>query len=144
VDRVGDTFRWKSENVSTNEVGEIINGHEQVNFCNVYGVEIPKADGRAGMASLVLVDGTDALDVKSFSAYVNEHLPSYARPVFLRIQRELDTTGTFKLVKGELRKEAYNLDMVSDPIYVLKPRSDTYELLDKEYAAVLRAGEAGY
>jgi citronellyl-CoA synthetase len=144
VDRVGDTFRWKSENVSTNEVGEIINGHEQVNFCNVYGVEIPKADGRAGMASLVLVDGTDALDVTSFSAYVNEHLPSYARPVFLRIQRELDTTGTFKLVKGELRKEAYNLDLVSDPIYVLKPRSDTYELLDNEYAAVLRAGEAGY
>lgn len=144
VDRVGDTFRWKSENVSTNEVGEIINGHPQVNFCNVYGVEIPKADGRAGMAALVLAEGVDALDVKSFSAYVNEHLPAYARPVFLRIQRELDTTGTFKLVKGELRKQGYDLDQVSDPVYVLKPRSDTYELLDREYAAVLRAGEAGY
>ena len=144
VDRVGDTFRWKSENVSTNEVGEIINGHPQIDFCNVYGVEIPKADGRAGMAALVLAEGIDTLDVQSFSRFVNEHLPAYARPVFLRIQRELDTTGTFKLVKGELRKQGYDLDQVSDPVYVLKPRSDTYELLDREYAAVLRAGEAGY
>jgi len=85
-----------------------------------------------------------ALDLDSFSAFVNEHLPAYARPVFLRIQRELDTTGTFKLVKGELRKQGYDLDLVSDPLYVLKPRSATYELLDKEYAAILRAGEAGY
>ena len=144
VDRIGDTFRWKSENVSTNEVGEIINGHPQIDFCNVYGVEIPKADGKAGMASLVLAPGVDALDIKSFSAYVNEHLPAYARPVFLRIQPELDTTGTFKMVKGELRKQGYDLDQVSDPIYVLKPRSDTYTLLDKEFADILRAGKAGY
>ena len=107
-------------------------------------MEIPKADGRAGMAALVLAEGVDTLDVQSFSRFVNEHLPAYARPVFLRIQRELDTTGTFKLVKGELRKQGYDLDQVSDPVYVLKPRSDTYELLDREYAAVLRAGEAGY
>lgn len=144
VDRVGDTFRWKSENVSTNEVGEIINGHPQIDFCNVYGVEIPKADGRAGMAALVLADGVDTLDAQSFSAFVNEHLPAYARPVFLRIQRELDTTGTFKLVKGDLRKQGYDLDQVSDVVYVLKPRSSTYELLDREFAAVLRAGDAGY
>ncbi len=144
VDRVGDTFRWKSENVSTNEVGEIINGHAQVDFCNVYGVEISKADGRAGMAALALSEGVATLDVKSFSAYVNEHLPSYARPVFLRIQRELDTTGTFKMVKGELRKEGYDLELVNDLIYVLKPRRDTYELLDATFAAILRAGEAGY
>lgn len=144
VDRVGDTFRWKSENVSTNEVGEIINGHPQIDFCNVYGVEIPKADGRAGMAALVLAAGVDTLDLESFSAYVNEHLPAYARPVFLRVQPELDTTGTFKMVKGELRKQGYDLDLVKDPIYVLKPRSDIYEPLDREFAAVLRAGEAGY
>jgi citronellyl-CoA synthetase len=56
----------------------------------------------------------------------------------------MDTTGTFKMVKGELRKAGYDLELVSDPIYVLKPRSDTYELLDKEYAALLRAGDAGY
>ena len=144
VDRVGDTFRWKSENVSTNEVGEIINAHTQIDFCNVYGVEIPKADGRAGMASLVLTEGLDTLDIESFSNHVNEHLPAYARPVFLRIQSEMDTTGTFKMVKGELRKEGYDLDQVNDLIFVLKPRSDTYVRLTEDFAAILKAGDAGY
>jgi citronellyl-CoA synthetase len=144
VDRVGDTFRWKSENVSTNEVGEIISGHPQIDFCNVYGVEIPRADGRAGMASLILADGVNSLDVQSFSAHVNEQLPAYARPVFLRIQPELDTTGTFKMVKGGLRKQAYDIEQVHDPIYVLKPHSKVYERLDAEFAAVLRAGDGGY
>lgn len=144
VDRVGDTFRWKSENVSTNEVGEVINAHAQIDFCNVYGVEIPKADGRAGMASMVLTEGLDTLDIESFSNYVNSHLPAYARPVFLRIQSELDTTGTFKMLKGELRKEAYDLDQVSDTIFVLKPRSDTYVRLEEDFAAILKAGDAGY
>ena len=144
VDRVGDTFRWKSENVSTNEVGEIINAHTQIDFCNVYGVEIPKADGRAGMASLVLTEGLDTLDIESFSNHVNEHLPAYARPVFLRIQSEMDTTGTFKMVKGELRKEGYDLDQVNDLIFILKPRSDTYVRLTEDFAAILKAGDAGY
>jgi citronellyl-CoA synthetase len=144
VDRVGDTFRWKSENVSTNEVGEIINGHSQIAFCNVYGVEVPGADGRAGMAALALADGVEELDLASFSAHVCTNLPAYARPVFLRIQRELDTTGTFKLVKGELRKQAYDLDQMEDSIYVMKPGSSRYEPLDKAFAAKIRAGKAGF
>jgi citronellyl-CoA synthetase len=144
VDRVGDTFRWKSENVSTNEVGEIINGHPQIAFCNVYGVEIPKADGRAGMAALALAEKVNKLDLASFSEHVNAQLPPYARPVFLRIQRELDTTGTFKLLKGELRKQAYDLQEVEDDLYVMKPGSKQYEPLDEAFAAKLRAGEGGY
>ena len=144
VDRVGDTFRWKSENVSTNEVGEILNGHPQIAFCNVYGVEVPGADGRAGMAALALADGVEELDLAGFSAHVCTSLPAYARPVFLRIQRELDTTGTFKLVKGELRKQAYDLDQVEDSIYVMKPGSSRYEPLDKAFAAKIRAGKAGF
>lgn len=144
VDRVGDTFRWKSENVSTNEVGEIINGHPQVDFCNIYGVEVPGADGKAGMASIVLAEGVEALDLQGFSAYVEEQLPAYARPVFLRIQSEIDTTGTFKMVKGDLRKEGYDLEQVSDPLYVLKPRSNSYEPLNADFAVTLRAGKGGY
>jgi len=144
VDRIGDTFRWKSENVSTNEVGEILNGHPQVAFCNVYGVEIPRADGRAGMAALVLADGVEALDIASFSAHVTNNLPTYARPVFIRIQQEPDTTGTFKLVKSELRRQGYDLDQVRDPLYVLQPRSEVYEPLDAAFAAVLQSGKAGY
>lgn len=144
VDRVGDTFRWKSENVSTNEVGEIINSHPQVAFCNVYGVEIPKADGRAGMAAIALADGVGQLDLASFSAHVTKELPAYARPVFLRIQRELDTTGTFKLVKGELRNQAYDLDQVQDELFVMKPGAQQYEPLDRAFATKLGAGEGGY
>ena len=144
VDRVGDTFRWKSENVSTNEVGEIINGHPQIAFCNVYGVEVPKADGRAGMAALALAEGSKELDLPGFSAYVCSNLPGYARPVFLRIQRELDTTGTFKLVKGELRSQGYDLQQVTDTVYVMKPGSSLYELLDADFAARIAAGTAGF
>jgi citronellyl-CoA synthetase len=144
VDRVGDTFRWKSENVSTSEVAEIINGHPQIALCNVYGVEIPKADGRAGMAALTLVDGAGKLDLTGLSTHVCQQLPAYARPVFLRVQRELDSTGTFKLVKGELRKQAYDLDVVTDPLYVLKPGASRYEPLDAGYAAKIRAGKAGF
>ncbi len=144
VDRVGDTYRWKSENVSTNEVGEILNGHPQVAMANVYGVAIPGADGKAGMASVVLGADVQAFDLESFSSYVESELPPYARPVFLRVQHELDTTGTFKLLKGDLRKQGYSLDEVTDPLYVMKPRATLYEPLDREFAAALAAGNAGY
>ncbi|MCR9277755.1 MAG: long-chain-acyl-CoA synthetase [Pseudomonadaceae bacterium] len=143
VDRVGDTFRWKSENVSTNEVGELINAHPQVEITNVYGVEIPGTDGRAGMAAIVPRPG-ESIDMASFSAHVNSELPAYARPVFIRLQNNLDLTGTFKLVKGELRNEAYDLDAVTDPIYVMKPGSDAYEPLTAEFVAELKAGNAGF
>lgn len=144
VDRVGDTYRWKSENVSTNEVGEVINGHHQVHLCNVYGVDVPGAEGKAGMAAVVLADGERDLDLESFSAYINAQLPTYARPVFLRIQKEIDTTGTFKMVKGQLRKEAYDTDVVQDALYVLKPGHEAYTPLDASFAAELRAGRGGY
>ena len=144
VDRVGDTFRWKSENVSTNEVGEIINSHPQVALCNVYGVEVAKADGRAGMAALTLADGVKELDLDSFSVHINRELPPYARPVFLRIKPEMDTTGTFKIVKGELRKQGYDLNRMEDPLYVMKPGASTYEPLDAGFHEKIRSGAAGY
>ena len=144
VDRVGDTFRWKSENVSTNEVGEVVNRHQQVHFCNVYGVEVPRADGRAGMAALVLDEGNEHLDIGDFSSFIARQLPAYARPVFLRIQRDIDTTGTFKMVKGELRKQGYDPELVGEPLYVMKPGTSAYEPLDAGYYATIRAGDAGF
>jgi citronellyl-CoA synthetase len=144
VDRVGDTFRWKSENVSTNEVGEIVNGFDGIKFCNVYGVEVPGADGRAGMAAVTLADGVDELELSSFSSHVTENLPVYARPVFIRVQPDIDVTGTFKMMKGDLKKQAYDLEQVEDPIFVMKPGSETYEPLDADFAAAIARGEGGY
>ena len=144
VDRIGDTFRWKSENVSTNEVGEILNQFPQVRFSNVYGVLVPGADGRAGMAALTLAEGVDSLDLVAFSEHVARELPSYARPVFLRIEREIDVTGTFKMVKGALRDEGYDLTRVTDPLFVLKPAATCYEPLDAAYADAIARGAAGF
>ena len=143
VDRVGDTFRWKSENVSTNEVGEILNGCDQVEFCNVYGVEVPKADGRAGMAAVRLAPGVAELDVDAFTQFVTSNLPAYARPVFLRIQPDIDVTATMKLLKRDLKKEGYDPALVNDPLYVLTPSAGRYQRLDAELHAAIRAGEAG-
>ena len=114
MDRVGDTFRWKSENVSTNEVGEIINAFHQIKFCNIYGVEIPGADGRAGMATITLNDDVADLDLNEFSNFVNSELPKYAVPIFLRIQSDIEVTGTFKMLKGDLREQGYDKDQFTD------------------------------
>jgi citronellyl-CoA synthetase len=144
VDRVGDTFRWKSENVSTNEVGEIVNGFEQVKFCNIYGVEIPKADGRAGMAAITLNDAEAELDLSAFSDYVRRELPNYAIPVFLRVQPDIDVTGTFKMLKGDLREQAYNIADFDDPVYVLKQGATEYSVLDGDFLKEIQNGTAGY
>jgi citronellyl-CoA synthetase len=144
VDRVGDTFRWKSENVSTNEVSELINGFPEVKFCNVYGVEIPGADGRAGMVAITLADGVQELDVDGLSRYVTDTLPAYARPVFVRVQPDIDVTGTFKMVKGDLRKQGYDLDQISDPLLVMKPGESAYVPLDEDFAGQIASGAAGY
>ena len=135
VDRVGDTFRWKSENVSTNEVGELINQHDDIIFTNVYGVEIPGADGRAGMAAIVLREGLDIQDmnINSISSHIRENLPGYARPIFLRLLSELPTTSTHKLQKNDLRDQAFHPEQVADRLFVLKPGEQIYSPLDSDY-----------
>jgi citronellyl-CoA synthetase len=144
VDRVGDTFRWKSENVSTNEVGEIINGFDQIKFCNVFGVEIPGADGRAGMASLTLNEDVKVLDLERFSAFIREALPSYAVPVFLRIDEDIDVTGTFKMLKGDLRKQGYDIEQIGGPVYVMKNGETGYTPLQADYVEALNSANAGF
>ncbi|MBJ38622.1 MAG: long-chain-acyl-CoA synthetase [Gammaproteobacteria bacterium] len=133
VDRVGDTFRWKSENVSTNEVGEIVNQHPDIIFTNVYGVTIPGTDGRAGMAAIVFRDDLGKPDLEAISAHVRDNLPSYAQPIFLRILKELPTTSTHKLQKNDLRDQAFHLDKTGDDLYVMRPRETVYTRLDSDY-----------
>lgn len=144
VDRLGDTFRWRSENVSTNEVGEILNGFEDIAMSNVFGVQIPGSEGRAGMAAVSLNDGIDELNVDTFSEYVQSNLPSFARPVFVRVQPAQEVTGTFKMVKKDLREQAYDLNVVEDPIYVLKPGEPGYSVLDKEFLSEIQSGNARF
>ena len=143
VDRVGDTFRWKSENVSTNEVAEILNAFDQVNMANVFGVKVPQSEGRAGMVAFNC--NLNEFKWDKFSDFVSERLPSYAQPVFVRIIEELETTGTFKLKKNDLREEAYHLDKVKgDQIFVKKPGEKKYSLLDNNYYGIIQEGRAGF
>jgi fatty-acyl-CoA synthase len=117
VDRIGDTFRWKSENVSTQEVAEALMGFPGLRIANVYGVKVPRAEGRAGMAALV-VDEPRHFDGREFYAFSAEHLPSYAAPAFVRLAPEADVTTTFKLRKVDLMRQGYDPSRVRDPLYV--------------------------
>jgi citronellyl-CoA synthetase len=144
VDRTGDTFRWRAENVSTNEVAEVLNAHPQIDMANVYGVEVPGVEGRAGMVAFAL-DGEAGFDMDALTQLAQRELPSYAQPVFVRIQRSLATTGTFKLLKGELREQAYHPDQVGDDeIYIRKPRTDVYERLDPTFYQQILDASAGF
>ncbi|ESQ87178.1 acyl-CoA synthetase [Asticcacaulis sp. AC460] len=116
VDRIGDTFRWKGENVSTSEVAEHCASAPGVEEAIIYGVPVPHHDGKAGMASLITRDG---FDIKAFKEHVDAHLPSYARPRFVRLLQEVETTGTFKYKKMDLIKGGYDPAKITDPLYVL-------------------------
>ncbi|PWR20628.1 long-chain-acyl-CoA synthetase [Zavarzinia compransoris] len=118
VDRIGDTFRWKGENVSTAEVAEALTVFPGVREVNVYGVQVPNTDGRAGMASIVAADD---LDLEAFDAHIAKALPAYAQPYFLRLQPEIEITGTFKHRKVDLVKEGFDPAQVADPLYIRHP-----------------------
>jgi fatty-acyl-CoA synthase len=138
VDRIGDTFRWKGENVSTSEVAEVISVYPGVHDANLYGVEVPGSDGRAGMAALVV--GTE-FDLEAFPAYLQDHLAPYARPLFVRLQREIEITGTFKHKKMDLVKQGFDPRAVSDLLYFADPRSGSFQPLDRNLFESLMAGE---
>jgi fatty-acyl-CoA synthase len=127
VDRIGDTFRWKGENVSTNEVAEALGVLPGIKEANVYGVAVPGMDGRAGMAALVAEQGFDVADL---AMKLSGNLAAYARPVFLRLRPEMEITGTFKLRKVELVKDGFDPKVVDDPLYVFDPATERYVPLD--------------
>jgi len=127
ADRIGDTFRWKAENVATNEVAAAITECNRVTQANVYGVAIPGYDGKAGMASLV---ADQDLDMEALHKHLEDALPPYARPVFLRISSESETTGTFKYKKTDLVKDGFNPSKIKDAVYMADPSTKQYIRID--------------
>ncbi|MDP3740075.1 MAG: long-chain-acyl-CoA synthetase [Hyphomonadaceae bacterium] len=127
VDRVGDTFRWKGENVSTSEVEMAISSMPGVKHAIVYGVRVPGAEGRAGMAAITPQDG---VDLHGLYMHLMTTLPAYARPVFLRLQAEVDTTGTLKYRKVDLVTEGFDPKKAADPLFVADPDKRSYAPID--------------
>lgn len=129
VDREGDTFRWKGENVATAEVEEILNAYPSIHISSVYGVEIPHTDGKAGMAAIQLKENY-SLDWEDFTAYLEKEIPSYAMPVFIRIVEKFELTSTYKIVKSQLKKESFYDS--TDEVWFKKSKSSPYQVLTKE------------
>jgi fatty-acyl-CoA synthase len=138
VDRVGETYRWKGENVSTMEVLSVLTAAPGVLDGVVYGVAVPGTDGRAGMAALVV---DSHFDLQGLYSLLQRELPAYARPVFLRLLPELETTGTFKPRKQELVRTGFDPALVQDPIYLDDPSVQAYVAMDPElYSRIVGGG----
>jgi citronellyl-CoA synthetase len=138
VDRLGDTFRWKGENVSTTEVENVLGAFPGVEDAVVYGVEIPGTNGRCGMAALRLAPGF-VLDGAALATHLDRELPAYAAPLFVRLLGEVETTGTFKYKKTDLKQASYDPSRVDGPLYVRLPGTASFQPLDDElHAAIAR------
>lgn len=140
-DRTGDTYRWKGENVSTQEVENVSNAYSEVSESVAYGVEIPGTNGKAGMVALKLTDASQTLDTSALCQHLDGQLPHYAVPVFLRICEELEKTETFKYQKTGLKRAGFDPDQCDGPVYVRLPGSNDYELLTAELYSGINAGE---
>ncbi len=144
VDRLGDTFRWKGENVSTTEVEHIVDGYDHVSETVVYGVEIPNTNGRAGMASIRFDIDHTQFDFKKFLAHLKTELPHYAIPVFIRVSAGMETTGTFKHKKAPLKDAGFDLAKQDNPVYVWLPGTDDYTQVTPELQSKIESGEFRY
>jgi len=134
VDRIGDTYRWKGENVATSEVAEALSGIDGVREANVYGVAVPGYDGRAGMAALVVGAG---FDPAALAGGLERRLPPYARPMFVRLMPEMGITGTFKHRKIDLVEQGFDPARIAEPLFVFDPQARRYEALDgTRYAGI--------
>ncbi|MGO9267869.1 MAG: long-chain-acyl-CoA synthetase [Candidatus Binataceae bacterium] len=138
ADRVGDTFRWKGENVSTAELATKILSYPPVLEAIVYGVSVPGTEGRAGMVAVVA--GKD-FDLGTFHRHLAESLPDYARPLFLRMCNKIEATATFKAKTQELAREGYDPAAISDPVFFNDRLRQTFVKLDMELYQRLQDGE---
>uniref|UniRef100_UPI0037E76973 long-chain fatty acid transport protein 2 n=1 Tax=Semicossyphus pulcher TaxID=241346 RepID=UPI0037E76973 len=135
-DRVGDTFRWKGENVATSEVADILTMAQCISEANVYGVKVEGHEGRIGMAAIILKEGEDFDCSDTYKQVVN-YLPAYARPRFIRIQPCLEMTGTFKMKKVKLVEEGFNPAQITDPLYFLDAEKKVFVPMTEEiYRAI--------
>lgn len=123
VDRTGDTFRWKGENVSTTEVSMILRSIPGVIDAATYGVHLPNTEGRAGMAAIVI---DSSFRLSAFELTMSQRLPTYARPMFLRIVPSIDRTATFKSKLTDLKNQSYDIRVISDPVYVSLRQDQPY------------------
>lgn len=137
VDRIGDTFRWKGENVAASEVAEALAACPGVVDATVYGVSVPHADGRAGMAALVVDDG---FEPAALYRAIAERLPAFARPLFVRLRPTLEITGTFKQKKQDLIDQGFDPATVNDPLYVVDAAAGCYVPLDRASYDRIAAG----
>jgi len=137
VDRIGDTFRWKSENVSTQEVADALGDLPGLELINIYGVQVPGHEGRAGMAAVLMQSG-QAFDPDAFYALTERCLPRYAAPVFVRVSAAADLTSTFKLRKVDLQRQGYCPQACQDPLFIRDEQARTYQPYCA--AALQRAG----
>ncbi len=138
VDRTGDTFRWKGENVATNEVADVLAKFEGVELANVYGVKVPHAEGRAGMAALTI---SQSIDYDALANHLNANLPAYAVPLFIRESKEADTTATFKFRKVDAVRAGFDPSKSDDPIRMLDFAKRTYVPLGDETFQSIVNGE---
>ncbi len=138
VDRIGDTFRWKGENVSTTEVAEALGAFDGILDANVYGVSVPGRDGRAGMAALV-VDGN--LNLAALRDHLAGRLPEYARPVFLRIRQNMEMTATFKQRKVDLVAQGFDPQTIGEPIYFSDAAAKAFVRIDAALYQRICAGD---
>jgi citronellyl-CoA synthetase len=141
VDRTGDTFRWKGENVSTTEVEAVANTLPQVSLSTVYGVKMPGGDGRAGMIAIIPECDLEEFDLKELCSHFQATLPSYAVPKFVRLNKHLEYTPTHKIKKVELKKDAFEPGRINDALYVLLPGEIEYQPLTAEIYQNILDGE---
>ena len=141
VDRIGDTFRWKGENVSTLEVAEVLRSAPGIRDACVYGVKVPGADGRAGMAALTV---SPAFDLADLACHLGERLPTYAQPVFLRVTDSLDLTGTMKHQTRGFAEAGFDPSATADRLFVLRKSLQGYERLTPVIFAAIAAKEFAF
>ncbi|XP_051952616.1 solute carrier family 27 member 2a [Xyrauchen texanus] len=139
-DRIGDTFRWKGENVATTEVSEMLIMLDFIEEANVYGVKLPGHEGRIGMAALKLKDGAE-FDGSVTYAHVKNVLPAYAIPRFIRIQNTLEVTGTFKQIKGRLVQEGFNPNIIRDELFFLEDSEQSFVPMTEEIFMLISEGQ---